>query len=98
MYISIERNSRGTLDIEQFALNKLIESTVISSSSASIAKTEVITEIFHDNLLYILIKIKFEGPASNFIFEERLISKNVEEIITQTLNIKPRNISVSYGK
>ncbi|WP_027063182.1 MMB_0454 family protein [Mesoplasma seiffertii] len=98
MYISIERNSRGTLDIEQYALNKLIESTVVSSTSASIANIEVITEIYHDNLLYILIKIKFEGQAPDFIFEEKLISKNVEDIITQTLNIKPRNISVAYGR
>ncbi|WP_031542927.1 MMB_0454 family protein [Mesoplasma photuris] len=97
MYISIERNSRGALDIEQYALNKLIQSAAFNAIGNNAVNIEVITDIYHDNLLYVLVKVVLD-TKKEFVFEEAKIMKNIEQVITQTLNIKPRNIAVAYSR
>lgn len=60
MYISIERNNRGALEIEVNALNKLIQNTILMRSNSdlnNVDNIEVLTDLYHDNLLYVLIKI-----------------------------------------
>ncbi|WP_026389751.1 MMB_0454 family protein [[Acholeplasma] multilocale] len=100
MYISIERNTRGALDIERHALNKLIQGAVFNAMSVKKdRKVEVTTDLYHDNLLYVLVKIELASNGiADIVFEEKKISKMVEDIISQTLDIKPKNIAIAYTK
>ncbi|ASZ09177.1 hypothetical protein CK556_02305 [Mesoplasma chauliocola] len=99
MYISIERNNRGALEIEINALNKLIQNTILMRSNSDLENVkdiEVLTDLYHDNLLYVLIKISLKD--FNQMLDESQINKTVEEIIVKTLSIKPKNIAVAYKK
>ncbi|ATZ20936.1 MMB_0454 family protein [Mesoplasma coleopterae] len=99
MYISIERNNRGALEIEVNALNKLIQNTILMRSNSdlnNVDNIEVLTDLYHDNLLYVLIKIDLKNKAQ--MLEENQINKIVEEIIVKTLSIKPKNIAIAYKR
>ncbi|AVN60413.1 hypothetical protein CG007_02175 [Mesoplasma entomophilum] len=99
MYISIERNNRGALEIEVNALNKLIQNTILMRSNSdlnNVENIEVLTDLYHDNLLYVLIKIDLKNKAQ--MLEENQINKIVEEIIIKTLSIKPKNIAIAYKR
>lgn len=99
MYISIERNNRGSLDIEINALNKLIEHSVTSNvynGSKNIKNIEVSSDLYHDNVLYVFVKIQLIKPE--LMLNELKIYKGVEEAVMQTLNIKPKNIAIAYKK
>ncbi|ATQ35564.1 hypothetical protein MENTO_v1c04230 [Mesoplasma entomophilum] len=99
MYISIERNNRGALEIEVNALNKLIQNTILMRSNSdlnNVDNIEVLTDLYHDNLLYVLIKIDLKNKAQ--MLEENQINKIVEEIIIKTLSIKPKNIAIAYKR
>ncbi|PPE04478.1 hypothetical protein EELLY_v1c01570 [Entomoplasma ellychniae] len=99
MYISIERNNRGSLDIEINALNRLIEHSVTSDVrdvTKKIKDIDVWTDIYYDNVVYVLIKIKLIDNA--MMLDEHQIYKGVEEAIFQTLGLKPKNIAIAYRK
>ncbi|ATZ21656.1 MMB_0454 family protein [Mesoplasma tabanidae] len=99
MYISIERNNRGALEIEVNALNKLIQNTILMRSATglnNVNNIEVLTDLYHDNLLYVLIKIDLKNKTE--MLEENQINKIVEEIIVKTLSIKPKNIAIAYKR
>lgn len=99
MYISIERNNRGALEIEINALNKLIQNTILMRSISNIKNVEnieVLTDLYHDNLLYLLIKIELKDKTK--LLDETQINKTVEEIIMKTLSIKPKNIALAYKR
>ncbi|ATZ18090.1 MMB_0454 family protein [Mesoplasma melaleucae] len=99
MYISIERNNRGALEIEINALNKLIQNTILMRSNSdlkNVGNIEVLTDLYQDNLLYVLIKIDLKDKTE--LLDETQINKTVEEIIVKTLSIKPKNIAVAYKR
>ncbi|ATZ18798.1 hypothetical protein ESOMN_v1c04160 [Williamsoniiplasma somnilux] len=98
MYISVERNNRGSLDIEQYALNKLIQFTVNSSLNKEVKDVSVLTHLHHDNLIYVLIKITLLDGVRKIEIDEKSINKSVEEIIIKTLDLKPKNIAIAYSK
>lgn len=98
MYISIDRNSRGILDIEQYAINKLIQYTVAGSLAKEVEDITVSSELYHDTLIYILVKITLPKTMTKIEIDEKYINKALEEIIFQTLNIKPKNIAIAYSR
>ncbi|AHI52720.1 MMB_0454 family protein [Spiroplasma culicicola] len=96
MYISMERNSRGNLEIEEKILNKIIEFDV-SNNSKGIEKTEASVSLHHENTLFILIKLYVSNRDSLKIDESKL-NATIIASMEKTLLIKPKNIAFAYIK
>ncbi|AVP49178.1 MMB_0454 family protein [Williamsoniiplasma luminosum] len=98
MYIAIEKNSRGSLDMRLTAFNKLLLNAAKTSLPKEIVNVEIQTEITHDNLLYILVKIVLPKGILTAHVNEKKINQNIEQAAQQTLNLKPKNIAIAYSR
>ncbi|MDQ0567801.1 MMB_0454 family protein [Mycoplasma yeatsii] len=98
MYITIDKNRRGNLEIEQNVVDKLIKSTVISSFDVEAENIDVLTSVFQDNELYILITIKVQKALDTLKINKDKLFKIIDKTISQAISIKPKNINISYTK
>ncbi|ATZ17378.1 hypothetical protein ELUMI_v1c06560 [Williamsoniiplasma luminosum] len=98
MYIAIEKNSRGSLDMRLAAFNKLLLNAAKTSLPKEIVNVEIQTEITHDNLLYILVKIVLPKGILTTHVNEKKVNQNIEQAAQQTLNLKPKNIAIAYSR
>ncbi|QEH61697.1 hypothetical protein SCHIN_v1c05000 [Spiroplasma chinense] len=96
MYISMERNSRGNLEIEEKILNKIIEFDV-QNNSKGIEKTEAVVSLHHENTLFILVKM-FVKNRDELSVDETKINTIIINSMEKTLLIRPKNIAFAYIK
>ncbi|MBY7704822.1 hypothetical protein JIY74_32100 [Vibrio harveyi] len=98
MYITIDKNRRGNLEIEQNVVDKLIKSTVMSNFDVEPQNIDVLTNVFQDNELYILITIKVQKALDTLKINKDKLFKIIDKTIFQAISIKPKNINISYVK
>jgi len=97
-YITIERNSRGNLEISMDVLNKMIENTVTASFTDTIKELKVESELSHDHNLYLTLNIFLTAPEKLLKLNEKKVVKEVESVLQRTLELKEKNISLVYRK
>jgi hypothetical protein len=97
-YITIERNSRGNLEISMDVLNKMIENAISTSFAETIDTLKVESELSHDQNLYLTLNILLTAPEKLLKLNEKKIVKEVESILQRTLELKEKNISLVYRK
>jgi hypothetical protein len=97
-YITIERNSRGNLEISMDVLNKMVENAITTSFADTIQTLKVESELSHDQSLYLTLNILLTAPEKLLKLNEKKIVKEVESILQRTLELKEKNISLVYRK
>ncbi|AGR41006.1 MMB_0454 family protein [Spiroplasma taiwanense] len=96
MYISMERNSRGNLEIEEQILNKIIEFYVINNIKG-FEKIEPLITLHQENHIFITIKI-YVKKRDKLVIDEVKLSEIISNSIENTLNLKPKNIAFAFIK
>ncbi|QBQ07562.1 hypothetical protein SGLAD_v1c03630 [Spiroplasma gladiatoris] len=96
MYISIDYNEKGNLEIEEKAIEKMIEFHVISNTKG-ITDVKASFSLHHENTLFILIKLFVKNKEELEINEKELTSK-IEKSIQKTFLYKPKNVAFAYIK
>lgn len=99
MYIPIEHNSRGDFEITQAAFNKLLHLTATNNLPKELGPKDiwVDTEIYQENLLYVLIKVTLPTGFKSHQFDEKQMIRQIEAVTMQTFNTKPKNIALAYS-
>ncbi|AJK51558.1 hypothetical protein FOY66_02730 [Mycoplasma capricolum subsp. capripneumoniae] len=100
MYIDIEKNTKGNLQIEKKVINRLVENVILSTTKISNPQ-DVSSSIYllEENQLHILITIRIQDQKlQDLNINEDKIFKAIDKIINQTISIKPKNINISYIK
>ncbi|AOG60272.1 hypothetical protein SHELI_v1c03170 [Spiroplasma helicoides] len=96
MYISIERNTRGHLEIEEKVLNKIIELSV-KNNTQGLKNVTASISMHHEKTLFIILKMELENKESLSVDEVRL-TNIINELMSRTILIKPKNIAFAYTK
>ncbi|PTD31326.1 MMB_0454 family protein [Mycoplasma leachii] len=100
MYIDIEKNTKGNLQIEKKVINRLIENVILSTTKISNPQ-DISSSIYllEENQLHILTTIRIqEQKLQDLNINEDKIFRVIDRIINQTISIKPKNINISYIK
>ncbi|WP_434341664.1 hypothetical protein V2P24_02205 [Mycoplasma putrefaciens] len=99
MYISIDKNRRGNLEIEQRVINKIVKNTVLLNSAIdNLSDINVSTSVFQEDQLYILITVKVRNKIEDLKINKDKLLKSIDKNLSQTISIKPKNINMSYIK
>ncbi|PPE05209.1 MMB_0454 family protein [Williamsoniiplasma lucivorax] len=98
MYIAIEKNSRGSLDVKLAAFDKLLLNAAKLALQKEIVDVEIHTQINSENLLYVLVKIVLPKAILTTSVNEKKINQNIEGAVLQTLNLKPKSIAIAYTR
>ncbi|AEM68693.1 MMB_0454 family protein [Mycoplasma putrefaciens] len=99
MYISIDKNRRGNLEIEQRVINKIVKNTVLLNSAIdNLSDINVSTSVFQEDQLYILITVKVRNKIEDLKINKDKLLKSIDKNLSQTISIKPKNINISYIK
>ncbi|AKX34384.1 hypothetical protein SLITO_v1c07610 [Spiroplasma litorale] len=94
MYITLEKNSSGELQIEDQILKKILEKDIKSNIDANLdLRVDISWE--QENNLFINIEIKFED-RSKAIFKQNEILSSSEQMLYKTLGVKPKTITISF--
>ncbi|WP_338970659.1 MMB_0454 family protein [Spiroplasma endosymbiont of Labia minor] len=96
MYVVIQKNTRGVLEIEEKALIDLI-TYLVRTNSKNLDSDDIKVHIFvkHEVVLFVNIEL-FISNIDEQIQDENNITSVIEEAIVQTLQIKPKNVSYVY--
>ncbi|AHI53711.1 hypothetical protein SSABA_v1c02990 [Spiroplasma sabaudiense Ar-1343] len=94
MYIQIERNNRGLLMVDKNVINKLILFGIVTQIDKDV-KVEVKTWIHQENGFFALVEF-YISNSEEVSINEKEITATINEVIDQTLNLKPKNISYAY--
>ncbi|ASP28494.1 hypothetical protein SCORR_v1c07220 [Spiroplasma corruscae] len=94
MYITLEKNSSGEIQVEDQIITKIIDKDIKSNIDSSL-NLEVVVLWEQENSMFINIKIKVENRETVSI-DERKIIHSINELIKQTIGVKPKTISVSF--
>lgn len=94
MYITMSRNLRGNLEIDENVLNKQIEFTV-NANIKNVDNVSVITNIYHENSMFILIKI-YISNFSEVILDKNIVNMTINEVVNRMFHTKPKKISIAY--
>ncbi|AGR42010.1 MMB_0454 family protein [Spiroplasma diminutum] len=96
MYISIERNSRGNLDIDEKILSKIIEFD-FSSNATGFRKVKASVSIHQETNLFIVIRI-YIIEKGLFLMDGLKVTSIINDSIYKTLRIRPKNIAFAFIK
>ncbi|QHX36554.1 MMB_0454 family protein [Spiroplasma sp. BIUS-1] len=96
MYISIERNSKGTLEIDEKILSKIIEFDV-TSNSVGYKSIEASVSIHQETNLFIVVRVH-TIEKGKFSMDGVKVASIINESIYKTLRIKPKNIAFAFIK
>ncbi|ALD66231.1 hypothetical protein SCANT_v1c03210 [Spiroplasma cantharicola] len=96
MYISMERNSRGNLEIDEKILSKIIEFDVVSIA-VGYKSISVSVTIHQETDLFILVRVYALGEGKFFMDGVKATSI-INDSIFKTLKVKPKNIAFAFIK
>ena len=96
MYIVMERNTRGNLEIDEKILKKIIEYVVTNNVNTPV-KVEARVNLHYDNILFILVKI-YTDSIDKLSTSEKKLSSLIFESMDKTLSIRPKNVAFAYIK
>lgn len=94
MYISIDRNDKGKLEIDEKVITKQVEFTV-KNNVQGIDDINVLMDIHHENTLFILVKMVVSNKQDVVINAPEL-TKIINEMVYQDLMYRPKKISYAY--
>lgn len=97
MNITVDKNNRGVLEISHEAFDKILKSSVANTLSIKTVEIAITSKIINNNHLYILIKLMFQKSTKMLdnLHEQKIIAQ-IDKLVLQILNIKPKNIAVAY--
>ncbi len=96
MYIVMERNTRGNLEIDEKILKKIIEYVVTNNVNTPV-KVEARVNLHYDNILFILVKI-YTDSIDKLSTSEKKLSSLIFDSMDKTLLIRPKNVAFAYIK
>ncbi|AUB31436.1 MMB_0454 family protein [Spiroplasma floricola] len=96
MYISIERNSRGSLEIDEKLLSKIIEFDV-RSNAKGFKDIQASVSIHQETSLFIVVRI-YTMEKGLFLMDGVKVTSIINDSIHKTLGIKPKNIAFAFIK
>ncbi|ARU91955.1 hypothetical protein SCLARK_001432 [Spiroplasma clarkii] len=96
MYILLERNARGNLEVDQRILNKVIE-FVVMNNVRDLEKFEIETNLLHDDHLFVLVKL-FANIHKKLEIDELKLNNSIVFAIENAIGLKPKNIAFVYIK
>jgi hypothetical protein len=96
MYISIERNVKGNLEIDDNVINQQVE-YIVSNKITAAENIEVNVGIHNENNVFIIVKMKVKNRAE---FENGYdmieLTNQISDAIYNTLTLRPKSISFAY--
>ncbi|AKU80026.1 MMB_0454 family protein [Spiroplasma turonicum] len=94
MYITLEKNSLGDIQIEDQLIKKIIHKDIKSNIDETLnLDVRVVWE--HETTLFINIVINIED-RNNFSIDQNKIINSTYELIKKTIGIQPKTVSVSF--
>lgn len=96
MYILLERNSRGSLEVSNKVIDKIIKSVVLNVTEG-IEKLEIQSEWHYENQLFVCIKM-FVSNREKLKVDEIKLNNALVFTIKNAIDVKPKNISLVYIK
>jgi hypothetical protein len=96
MYISIERNSKGNLEIDDNVINQQVE-YIVANKAAGIKNIDVNVGIHNENDIFILVKLTMADRKSfEHNYDLKALTTQIEETIQNTMSYKPKSVSFAY--
>ncbi|AUM62546.1 hypothetical protein [Spiroplasma monobiae] len=96
MYISIDRNSKGNLEIDEKILSKIIEFDV-TSNAVGYRDIKASVSIHQETNLFVVVRV-YTIEKGKFLMDGIKVASIINESMYKTLRIKPKNIAFSFIK
>lgn len=96
MYILLEKNARGNLEVDDQIIDKTIEFNLLNNTNG-VDKFEIETDLHQDEQLFVIIKIYASGREKLEI-DEMQLNNSLVFAIENAIGFKPKSIAFVYIK